>query len=176
MKLTSLALILFAAVGCTIPFEAGGGRGDSGAWVPPNEYSPADLANGRMTGKLGHVRGFDDSLRNLVVDTGYGSTNVEAHILGEYGWAMIAVSFTGDVGVGDLEVGATLTPWNQSQFSTDVIGCSGPDYEDFSYDSPPEDYQIAVAQDDAGEFCLKVAADFGKHGAVTGVIPLPGVR
>jgi len=178
LKVSFLSLLLVAALGCTIPLEAGGGRGNSGgAWTPPpSDYSAEDLANGRMLGEMGSVRNFNDTLHNLSINTGYGDTYVEAHILGEYGWAMVGVTISGDLGVGDLDVGATLNPRNESRFYTYVVGCSGPDYQDFSFDNSPEDYEVTVAQDDAGELYLDVAANFGSDGTVTGVIPLPGVR
>jgi hypothetical protein len=156
--LVTLLAAAAALVGCMDQNTYYDGYADEGMELIESEdwvdYGNLDLVDGELRGDIGDVRGLDQEadLRNGYGDEGYAS--VEVHANNRDGAAMNLLEVWG--GLDQLEPGTQQTyrpedtDYDSDRLSVQVIGCSGPDVYDWSYDEPADEVEVVVTEDEPG--------------------------
>jgi hypothetical protein len=167
MRRTAPILVLSALVsllaGC---FDLGGysvSNNSYGVGVPATTGA-LTVSNGSQSGDMGSVRSFAGAAsRHSGYYDSYGA-NLRIDSEGRGWWVMSSINVTGDL------AGAAFAPGTHRVFTSgtysesnnvSVIGCSGPEYGNYTFDGPADEVTIDVTDLGGGLRRMSFEARFG---------------
>lgn len=169
MRRTAPILVLSALVslltGC---FDLGGysvSNGGGGVGVPVTSGA-LTVANGNQSGAMGSVRDFAGAAsRHSGYYDSYGA-NLRIDSEGRGWWVMSSISVTGDL-AGAAFAPGTHRVFTSGTYSADenvsVIGCSGPEYGNYTFDGPADEVTIDVTDLGGGQRRMSFVARYGSE-------------
>lgn len=158
-KMTALALLVTGAMmgGCW-DFGFGGGYYDDGYYDGSYSSSNLEVDNGYQAGEMGDIRDYGSEASR---HSGYayeGYTHVRLDSEGSGWWVMSSIDISG-VDLADLEPGVVYaTPtsgvYEDGEPQVNVVGCSGPSYGNYTFDTSAQRTEIEV--EDLGQGARRV--------------------
>lgn len=156
MSRTMISTLALAAVlagaGC---FRAPDAPNVDGRWTEPDygytESSLITIANGEQNGDMGDIRGFSAGAEDM---SGYGNTytpsysNIRLDSVTDSYWVMSSINISGDLAGPAFAPGTHRTftsgVYEDGEPTVNVVGCSGPEYGNYTFDASGSDVEITV--------------------------------
>jgi hypothetical protein len=180
-RTTTIATVaLAAALAGTGCFRAPDVPGFDGDWGGPPSEDPygrttaaLTVQNGSQSGDMGDIRGFSGAASNRGGGDYYDSTfsSIRLDSTGEGWWVMSAINISGDL-AGPAFAPGTHRTFTSGVYDGDgepsvaVVGCSGPEFGNFTFDSSGSEVEITVQSLPSGMRRMEYEVRFS-DGAVT---------
>lgn len=148
--LITAAIAAFANVGCFVLPERPGLGGTYSS--EPGAYGRGSgslvVTSGSQRGDMGDIRRFDSVAHELNGSYSPSHSYIRLDSMGRGWWVMSAINISGDLAGPEFAPGTsrrfTSRVWNSGEPSVSVVGCSGPEYGNYTFDAAGEEVEISV--------------------------------
>jgi hypothetical protein len=149
---TAVLAMAISSVGCFRLPDAPSfsGRGGGGGGVVSDTLR---VSNGSQAGSMGNIRNFTGAATQLSGSYSSSYSNLRLDSEGSFGWVMSSINVTGDLasaafapGTHRTYINGLATTGTEDGTSVSVIGCSGPEFGNYTFDGPPAETEITIEQ------------------------------